>query len=441
MSLCTICYDNETSSFICLYCGFQACQKCNRKFIEERPREPICMNCGKIWSREFVLKESEEKEWFFKHIGNYILEQEKMLLSSSQEEASIVEEIQKLSLCIKSLPTKAQLTRMFKSKNKEYLDAAICEKRYLCLEATRTINELKEQTILYGKNNICTKKIKEQRWILKCPRDCRGFISDKYQCGTCMGTICIQCNIPTKPQEKHKCNDDDIKSAALVLSTTKPCPKCMTLINKASGCDQMFCVICNTAFAWSTGKIDTGIIHNPHYYEYLETLGAVVVDIDLIACGEIPDAIMFITRIINATSSTYCRLRLEKIHRIVNHIRYVLMPVWSDDKVKKNIDLRIKYLLNEINDSEWAMKLYRREKKRMKGKAFYDILQLISVIMEDFIRQIFSFDLNIEAKWLENVYNILKQVEELKVYYWKTLEEICFIHGGKIPPALINTFA
>ena len=441
MTVCSICYDNEVTSFICSYCKFQACQQCNQKFIQENIREPICMKCGKIWSREFVLKESDEKEWFFRHIGACTLEQEKMLLSSSQEEAFIILEIQKLSYSLQELPTNAQLTRMFKSRGKEYLNTILTEKRDLRFQVIKIINTLKKQTILYGKNNNCSEKIKEQRWILKCPLDCRGFISDKYQCGTCMGMICKLCNVPIKQEEEHKCNDENIKSAAFVLSLTKPCPKCMTLINKSGGCDQMFCVMCNTAFSWSTGKIETGIIHNPHYYEYLGTLGTGVIDIDLIACGEIPDARMFITRIINATSSVHCRMRLEKIHRNVTHIRQVLMPEWSTDRIKKNIDLRIKYLLNEIDYTQWEMKLYRREKKRMKGKAFYDLLQLVSIIMEDFTRQIFSFDTSEEPAWLENVYNILKQIDPLKIYYFDTLKEICLIHGGKIPPSLTNAFA
>ena len=68
--------------------------------------------------------------------------------------------------------------------------------------------------------------------------------------------------------EAHECNPDDVASAQAVRRDAKPCPKCSMAISKIDGCDQMWCVGCKTAFSWRTGKIQTGVIHNPHFFEW-----------------------------------------------------------------------------------------------------------------------------------------------------------------------------
>ncbi len=39
-------------------------------------------------------------------------------------------------------------------------------------------------------------------------------------------------------------------------------------------CDQMWCVECKTAFSWSKGTVETGMVHNPHYYQWMRQHGA-----------------------------------------------------------------------------------------------------------------------------------------------------------------------
>lgn len=436
--MCTICYDNDLSSCLtCSYCKFQVCQLCNKKFIEEQPREPLCMNCGKIWSREFVLKNVENKQWFYKHIGKYILEQEKMLLPETQEEALKILEIKTLLKGLHELPTNTKIKRMYSSQFKSKielkgaLELALADKRELRKKVLKVINDKKDETITYSGRITSVKK--PIHYILKCPRECRGFISNKYECGTCKKSICKLCHFELN--SNHKCNNDDIKSATVVSSSTKPCPKCLTSIFKSGGCDQMFCTQCNTAFSWTTGEIEIGIVHNPHYYEYLATLYSTSPGIDTIACGEIPDANMFLIKIFACTDIASWIARLQGLHRNIRHIRNVVMREWRVNNIKDNLDIRIQYLLNEIDFSTWEIKLMNREKKRMKIKAVYDLLQVIIAVMEDFVRKIYSFEQN---TWHDNVYNILKEIDALKLYYNETLNQIFVIHGGKIPNSLSN---
>jgi hypothetical protein len=397
------------------------------------------MKCGNIWSREFVLENIVDKKWFLQHIGKYILEQEKMLLPETQEEASLIYHIQKLSQCLKSLPTNKSLKRMY--KNADTFSKAIEEKRDILWKIKYSIHSTKLLTITYGGIGSKTGSAEKEHYIFKCPSDCRGFISNNYRCGTCKGVVCKKCRVQINQENsEHICNEDDIKSAALVASLTKTCPKCMTQILKSGGCDQMFCVVCHTAFSWTTGKTETGVIHNPHYYEYLSTLTSPMVDIEVLACGDIPDAITFINRITRVTNSDIFIRKLKIIHLVAIHIRHAIVPEWQINKVKDNIDIRVQYLLGEIDETTWASKLLFREKKRMKIKAFHDLIQMVLVILEDFVRRVFSFDISNIEKWHSVSSSTIIEAVYLKKYYCTSLSQICKVHGGAIPLELLNAF-
>jgi len=423
---------------MCSYCKNQVCETCIQKFIEDKLREPLCMNCGNIWSREFVLENVIDKKWFLQHIGKYILEQEKMLLPETQEEVSLISRIQELSQCIKSLPTNQRLKSIY--KNSDAFLKAIEEKRDILWKIKYEIHSAKRLTITYGGIGSDRASAKRDHYIFKCPSDCRGFISNNYICGTCNCLVCKKCRVQIKEDLEHICNEDDIKSSSLVSSLTKPCPKCMTPILKSGGCDQMFCVLCHTAFSWTTGKIEAGVIHNPHYYEYLSTLTTPMVDIEVLACGDIPDAMTYIKRITTVTNSQIFIRKLTDLHLIARHIRHTIVPSWQINKVKDNIDIRVQYLLGEIDETTWESKLLFREKKRMKIKAFYDLIQMVLVILEDFVRRVFSFDIfNIE-KWHSFSSSIILEAVYLKKYYCTSLSQICKVHGGTIPLELSAAF-
>ena len=182
MTTCDICCDYKTTFIVCSYCKFQACETCIQKFIEDRPREPLCMKCGNIWSREFVLENIVDKKWFLQHIGKYILEQEKMLLPETQEEASLISHIQELSRCVKSLPSNRRLKRMYKNLDSDAFAKALEEKRDIFLKAKVAINSTKAMTITYGGIGSKRDRTKGDHYIFKCPSECRGFVSNNYLC-------------------------------------------------------------------------------------------------------------------------------------------------------------------------------------------------------------------------------------------------------------------
>ena len=99
--------------------------------------------------------------------------------------------------------------------------------------------------------------------------NCRGLLSTQWKCATCEKYTCKECLVlkDTREDNGHVCKMEDVETAKLLASDTKPCPKCRVPIYKIMGCDQMWCTECHTGFSWRTGNIETRI-HNPHFYEY-----------------------------------------------------------------------------------------------------------------------------------------------------------------------------
>ena len=108
--------------------------------------------------------------------------------------------------------------------------------------------------------------------VMKCPvGECKGFLDTKFHCGLCDTHVCQECHIKKESEkdDTHVCNPDDVATVQELARNTKPCPNCHANIYKTDGCDQMFCVQCHTPFSWRTGRVETGVIHNPHYFEAL----------------------------------------------------------------------------------------------------------------------------------------------------------------------------
>ena len=132
-----------------------------------------------------------------------------------------------------------------------------------------------------GGNKSKETEQKTTSFIKPCPvNDCKGFLSTKHKCALCDTHCCSECFeiigkvSPDKSyaelKDEHKCDPNNVESAKALKKECKPCPKCGVPVYKISGCEQIWCVCCHTAFNFSTGKIDTGRIHNPHYNEYLQ---------------------------------------------------------------------------------------------------------------------------------------------------------------------------
>jgi hypothetical protein len=233
--------------------------------------------------------------------------------------------------------------------------------------------------------------IERRKFVRKCPmNECKGYLSSQWKCGTCETKICNKCN--EHKDDDHECLPENVASMDLLNKDTKPCPKCGTMICKISGCDQMWCPECHSAFSWNKGTIEVGIVHNPHYYDFMRKNngGAIPRNPGDVVCGGIPDFYqlrnIFETTKFNIANRDY----YYTIHRTIAHVQQVEIPHLhlNRDYNAINRNLRVKYLMNKISEDEFKTTLQQDEKKRERAVAFANIYQMFVDVGSDIFRQI-----------------------------------------------------
>jgi len=160
---------------------------------------------------------------------------------------------------------------------------------------------------------------------------------------------------------------------------------------------QMFCTQCAVAFSWRTGAVVTnGVIHNPHYYEYLRrTRGEVPRAPGDVPCGGAPTAYDLDAALRRAEPPMQPAdlRRLREIHRVLRHVQAIDLPRLRRDAQNdndRNVDLRLQYLLNQIDRDEWRKKLQQREKRRERAFAVMQVYDMFCGLATDTLRGIVS---------------------------------------------------
>jgi hypothetical protein len=232
-------------------------------------------------SKNFVME-------FKKHHRNYLFQKQLYLLPILSEYVEYEKEIKKCRKIKKDFEIRLQSCRKKESRMKKNIFNPLHNNEtYETLK--KDIKFLKESKVeeqnkiqMYKIDKDCiynnfvmegqmTFQEKKDRFVRHRPcveENCKGFLNKDGNCPICDSKVCMKCNV-LKMNHKDECNSDDVKTLKEIQKNTRSCPKCSVPIFKISGCDQMWCTSCNTAFSWKTGLIITGPIHNPHYFEWL----------------------------------------------------------------------------------------------------------------------------------------------------------------------------
>ena len=451
----------------CNYCNYDCCVSCMKKYILGMQEHARCMNnsCKKVWNRESLLSKFTKtfvNQEYKKHRENLLFEQQKALMPATQEYAEqlsksfklksqcsdekviIDEEIRELIkkqrqlLLVKENENRNEMIERFiklskirsdikvlqfkiKTINTHYLDAvSIVFRRWNIIEGGHVNKDIIVTTPKYIKN---------------CPTsDCKGFIDSKWKCGLCEITICNSCHEIKKEDDDHECNPDDIATATMLMQDTKACPNCAVRIHKISGCDQMYCTSCHTAFSWRTGNVETGVVHNPHYYEYINRNGAPARfrNIGDEICGGIINYHSLNTKVIEllpdyndqmyvaAEDKKYPLeiMRISAIHRLYTHIQGVVMRNYVVNQINDMREDRAKYMINEISEQAFKNKLQKYEKEIDKKNDIRMLLEMFQNTTVDIFRKIYS------STTKEELLANAKELKELRKYFNDQSENI-----------------
>lgn len=397
MADCSVCctFTHTSRMCVCKFCEFASCEKCTKRYVLELSGAVKCMSCAKPWSRKDLV------DMFGAYFMNksYKPRREELLF---ELEKALFPETQFLAVCKKNTiklneeiaNINAEIYTMesghrdiYRYKNEDPLD--------IWLESWDARQKIHD-AIHKKKSEIDRLELQIKFWShgtsfpvdrrraasrnYKCSNeDCKGFLTGgKWTCDLCSKETCNKCH-ETIIGKDHACNPATVATVELLMKDSKNCPKCAATIYKISGCSQMYCTSCHTAFEWGTLEIVTGIIHNPHYYDWLRKNGGAPRQVGDIPCGGLPAARLF------------WRMNedIANAHQLAVHVENVVIPLYRPaEGVHTNRSIRIDYMIDLMPLQTFKAELQKREKAQEKKREVSTIMNTFLVVASDIFRRI-----------------------------------------------------
>lgn len=272
---CPICVSmvSAKKTISCPACEFTVCCSCLKQNLLSSMTEPHCMNCKKAFPRSFLANHMPKTfmTTTYKLHRQEILKNQyqarfptiQQLVLLDKERQKKLEKNMEISLMIRKLQHHQREHNHWLSQYNTF-EAAI-------LQGDRTVQEVLEAYKTNRLEAMINNPAKNARQLRSCVgEDCRGFLDTAGSCGLCEQLTCLACNvlIVNKSKESHQCQPQDVENWKLIRNTTTACPTCTVRIHRVSGCLQMWCTQCRTAFNYKTGEVERGPIHNPVYFDW-----------------------------------------------------------------------------------------------------------------------------------------------------------------------------
>lgn len=390
----------------CPYCPYSVCSGCAERYLLETTQDAHCMSCRKGWNREILVNNFSKKfisQTYKNRRESLLLEREKSLLPATQPYVEIELKIRDATAKIAQLAQKVQYhtTKMNQVNTLPIgpfavehgidndFDAYVLRNK-LVQEQRKVISvyAIDIQHLEWYQSQLNFRlhgnrvEVEKRQFVRACPAtDCRGFLSTAWKCGMCDNWTCPDCHevIGKDKEADHTCDPNNVETAKLLAKDSRNCPKCASMIFKIDGCDQMYCTQCHTAFSWRTGQIETGRIHNPHYYEFHRQRGTLQREPGDVPCGGFPEW-REVMQVCPRTHIFYTRF--ANAHRTYAHCQWVVIPRYAIGN-QDNRDLRIKFMIGDINEDDFKKKIQQREKARQRKTEFRQVLEMYTTVLND----------------------------------------------------------
>lgn len=398
MPTCAVCIEDNVHHIVtCASCDYATCRSCARRFVLGLS-DPRCMACQHTWDREFMdaaLGSSWVNGEYKRHRELVLFDRERAMLPATQDRLHNYRWCKAME---DGLAAKRKRLKMLRKEARD-LDIEMGTDKFVADRLRRRMFADLPAAAPVDQGGppppVVAKKV-----LRGCPVDaCRGFMHDDFKCASCSTAFCEHCHdTVTRGGGPHTCDANAVKAATFIVRDTKPCPTCASPIHKLGGCSQMWCTVCRTAFDWNTGQVDMGIVHNPHYVAWVNARGGedpgaadrhVVLGGPGGACRDQPHAWRTIRGALVGACGDVQAIddlnRLGDAYRDAAHIRYVKVPTMPGNGELDNLDLRLRYLNNEISEPALRTLLQRREKKRARDVAERQVLEAYSTAACDIV--------------------------------------------------------
>lgn len=414
---CPICcadFNKSTRAPVTCYfpsCSYTGCKECIRTYLTSVAADPHCMNCRNRWNLEFI-KTSLNAVFIENDYRNH----RKTILADR---------------AIAQIPEYYEGALRYAHKSEA--DLKIAEIQKTIREHSDIVSKLVEERdrIRREMNENPTGGGAARKFVMQCQNNgCRGMLTTQYKCDLCTKFTCSKCFVAIEGEKAdHVCKQEDVDTVEELRKNSRPCPTCGTRISKIDGCDQMWCPECKTAFSWSKGTVEKGVIHNPHYYQWMRENGggmprnpqdhnndcgnvfygaarrihsiietcmearkcyANFVDYcrtNHVALTGRESLLEDATAMLRNTGDNRIQCRLgdaffSGFHRYINHmeqteLRPLRLTIQGRDDNKTHI---YEYILNEIDKERLSNELSRLDTLNMKDRALSDIYEALVVV-------------------------------------------------------------